>query len=77
MGSNLQATVIEGCDFHELTFPRKVLNIVAAKSMQILMQVSCELTFRADAFPRCDVICIWPPPEDLYRNVLEQIVTGV
>ena len=50
----LQATVIEGRVFHELTFSRKMSNAV----------VSCELTFRADAFPRCYAICLGPPPED-------------
>jgi len=62
--SNLEATVVEGCVFHELTFSRKMPNTVAADSMQISIQVSCELTFRADAFPRYDAICLGPPPED-------------
>jgi len=60
----LEATVVEDCVFHELTFSRKMPNAVAAESMQISIQVSCELTCRADAFPRCDAICLGPPPED-------------
>ena len=61
--STLETTVVEGRVFHELTFPREMPNIVAAKGMQISIQVSCELTFRADAFPRYDAICFGPPPE--------------
>ena len=64
--STLETTVVEGRIVHELTFPREIMmpNAVAAEGMQISIQVSCELTFRADAFPRCDAICFGSPPED-------------
>ena len=63
-GRTIEATVVEDCVFHEFTFSRMMSNTVGAESMQISIQVSCELTFRADAFSRCDAICLGPPPED-------------
>jgi len=64
--STLETTVVEGCVFHELTFSWKImmLNTVTAESMKISIQVSCELTFQANVFPRCDAIYFGPPPED-------------
>jgi len=62
--STIETTVVEDCVLHELTFSRKMPNRIAAESMQIFIQVSCELIFRADAFPRRDAICLGPPPKD-------------
>ena len=62
--STLEATIVEGCIFHELTFSWKIPNTVTAESIKISIQVSCELIFRADAFPRCDAIFFGPLPED-------------
>ena len=52
--STLETTVVESRIFHDLTFPREMPNMVAAESLQISIQVSCELTFRADTFPSYD-----------------------
>jgi len=52
--STLETTVVESRIFHDLTFPREMPNTVAAESLQISIQVRCELTFRADTFASYD-----------------------